>query len=417
MPSQKHVVILGGGFGGIRAALDLADQASSDIKITLITDKPHFEYYPTLYRVVTGRSARQMCIPLSEIFKGYAVEVVQDYISEVNLKDKALSSNTGNHYEYDYLILALGSEASYFGIPGIAENSRSFKCLHDAVDLKEHLHSVLMPIAEMPQEQKAIAAHIMVVGGGPTGIEVSADLVAYLHEMAKKHQFDPSFVTVDLIEAAPRLLPAMPPDFSEKVKQRLQECGVNIYLDRAVIEQQPEELILKDMRVKTKTVIWTAGVRPNGLYSKIEGLELDKRGKVVVDEHLRAKGFHEVFAIGDGASTQYSGMAQTADHDGTFVAMSVLAAIRKQALPKYAPKKPIYAIPAGGYWAAVLWGDVRVYGFFAHLLRYAADVRYFLGILPFWKAFLAIGSSEKLAEACPVCSVALHETETAEKPA
>jgi NADH dehydrogenase len=405
MSDTKRVVILGGGFGGIRTALDLSKRDLAGVKVTLISDRPHFEHYPTLYKVVTGRTAKQECVPLSQIFEGLNVEVVQDYIEGIDLKKNSLKGKSGEAYAFDYLVLALGSESSYFGIPGIAENSRSFKSIDAAVELREHLEKLMETSADAPQEEKAAAAHVMVVGGGPTGIEISSDLVSFLKKLAIKHNFDPSFITVDLVEAAPRLLPLMPPDFSEKIRQRLHNCGVNVYLDRVVIEQAKDELILKDMRVKTKTVIWTAGVKPNQMYSKIEGLELDKRGKVVVDESMRAKGFEHIFAIGDGASTQYSGMAQTADHDGAFVAEVITAKVQgEKQIPVYEPKKPIYAIPTGHNWAAILWGKVRIYGYVGSLMRHAADLRYFAGILPIGKAFMVVGDSDKLAASCPVCS-------------
>jgi NADH dehydrogenase len=384
--APHRVVIVGGGFGGIRTALDLVKQ-NSNVTVTLISDRAHFEYYPTLYRVVTGYSPAQVVIPYAEIFKGKSIDVIEDRIVKVDLAAKLVYGGLGSPYQYDSLVLALGSETGYFNIPGLPELSYGFKSISEAERLKMHIQESLTPVEGALPEQKVAAAHFIIVGGGPTGVELAGELNAYAKHLAKKKGFDPSFITVSLIEATPRLLPIMPEDISEKVRQYLFTEGVNIYLNRSVTKQEVEELFLKDMTFKTKTVVWTAGVKPNALMAQIEGLEFDKRGKVIVDETLRAKGHGNVYVIGDTASTQYAGMAQTANHDGAFVAKVIVArAAGQKKVAKYGAEKPIYAIPAGKRWAAVQWGNARFYGVVGFAMRKAADLRYFMGILPFFKA-------------------------------
>jgi NADH dehydrogenase len=400
----KRVIVLGGGFGGVKTALELAKLNLPDLKITLISDKAHFEYYPTLYRVVTGYSSAQVCVPLAEIFEGKNVEVIQDCIRRVDLHEKALYGGIDSPHCYDYLVLAVGSETGYFNIPGIDGLSYGFKSIAEAQRLKQHFHEVLTPsLTDTLPEQKAIAAHFVIVGGGPTGIELAGELVRYSRHLAKNHGFDPAFITIDLIEAAPRLLPILPPDVSERVKNYLNKAGVNIYLNRTVIKEEVEELLLKDMSMKTKTVVWTAGVKPNKLVPTIEGLTLDKRGKVEVTTHMQAKGHSEVLVIGDIASNQYAGMAQTADYDGKYIAKYFAAKLRGEKAAAYVPHKPVYAIPAGPDWAAILWGNVRIFGRPARFLRNMADLRYFMSILPFGKAYRTFHKSDSLAESCPVC--------------
>jgi NADH dehydrogenase len=384
--APHRVVIVGGGFGGIRTALDLAKQGSH-FSITLVSDKAHFEYFPTLYRVVTGYSPAQAVIPFSEIFTGTNVDIIEDRVTRIDLAEKLVYGGLGSPYEYDTVVVALGSETGYFNIPGLPELSYGFKSIGEAERLKSHLQEVLTPVENAAPEQKTTAAHFIIVGGGPTGVELAGELTSYAKHLAKKRGFDPSFITVSLIEATPRLLPSMPETVSEKVRQYLFQQGVNIYLNRAVTKQEVEELFLKDMTFKTKTVVWTAGVKPNALIAKIEGLEFDKRGKVIVDDTLRAKGHSNVYVIGDSASTQYSGMAQTADKDGAYVAGVIGSRAQgERRVGKYVPHKPIYAIPAGHKWAAVQWGSSTFYGTTGYYMRKAADLRYFMSILPLFKA-------------------------------
>lgn len=401
---QKHILVIGGGFGGISTALALEKENIPDIKITLVSNKTHFEYQPALYRVVTGRSPLEVCIPLRDIFDGKNVEVIEDTIIRTNLDEKKLDGSSGSHYSFDFLILALGSETAYFDIPGLKELSFGFKSINNALRLKEHLHEVFTICEEKTSSEECVrAAHIVVIGGGASGVELSGELAVYTREMAKHHGIDPALVTIDLIEAAPRLLPSMPEEMSKKVYDKLHSLGVNIFLNRTVVGEEVEKLFLKDMELKTKTVIWTAGVKPNRFYSKIPGLVLDNKGRVVVDDILQAKGFSKVFVIGDAAATQYSGMAQTAIHGGEEVAKNIASVFKKGATRKHRPIKPYHSIPVGPGWAATIAGPFMLYGSVGWILRRVADLRYFLSVLSVGKAISAFRSKKTLCEVCTTC--------------
>lgn len=402
----KKIVIVGGGFGGVRAAFDLANKKIPNAKIILISDKPHFEYHPALYRVVTGRSPLEVCIPLRDIFGNKEVEVLEDRIIEANLKEMLLRGDSGSRYPFDYLVLALGSETVYFSIPGIKEFSFGFKSITEALRLKQHLHQIfqLCTVSAEDQEEDVCRMHFVIVGGGASGVELAGELAMYTKKLAEKHKVDLSLITVDLTEAAPRLLPALPEEISKRVNDRLRKLGVNIFLNRTVTEQEIEEVYLKDMKLKTKTVIWTAGVKPNRLYSEIQGLEFDKKGRVIVDEFLQAKGFSSVFVIGDAVSTLYAGMAQTALRDGSFVSDIIARKFYGRSLESYKPKEPFYVIPVGPGWAAALIGKLWLYGRLGWWLRRLADLRFFLSILPLSKALLAFRSGKTLCESCAICA-------------
>lgn len=406
MDNSKYlkIIIVGGGFGGISAALALEKKKISNTKITLISDKPHFEYSPTLYRVLSGRSPLEVCIPLQEIFKKKKIEVLEDKIIEVNLREKMLRGESGSRYSFDFLILALGSETSFFNIPGLKEFSFSFKSINEALRLKRHLHEIFNFSEKSPQEEKVLSSHLILVGGGATGVELSGELAQYLKKIAKNHKLDPAFVTIDLIEAAPRILPSLPEDVSKKIEHRLRHLGVNIFLNRPVVKEDIEEIYLKDIKMKTKTVIWTAGVKTSSFYSKIEGLTFDRRGRVVVDDFLQAKGFENIFIIGDAASTLYSGMAQTAIGDGKYVAEFIARKIANKKIKPYQQKNPFYIIPVGPGWAALIINNFKLYGKLAWIIRRFVDFKFFLSILPLKKAILAFQRDKIISEFCPICA-------------
>lgn len=412
---KSKVIIVGAGFGGIRAALELEKKNIPNLQITLINDKPHFEYTPALYKIVTGKSPLEVCIPLREIFGGKNIDLIEDTITEVNLDQKQLKDISGSRYSYDYLVLALGSETEYFNISGLKEFSFGFKSIAQALRLKNHLHDLFKEsqILDTDKEEDVLRLHPIVVGGGASGVEIAAELAIYTRQLAKKHLIDPSIVTIDLIEASSRLVPFLPNSVSAKIQNRLQQLGVNIFLNRTVVKEEIESVYLKDMEMKTKTVIWAAGVKPNHLYSQIKGLSLDEKGRVEVDEFLQAclrqdydgqaRGQSDVFVIGDAAATKYAGMAQTAIYDGRFVANVISKKIAGLMPQSYQPKKPFYAMPLGSEWTAVIMGPLAIYGKVGWWLRRLADLRFFLSILPPLKAITAFRSSKTLCETCQIC--------------
>ena len=402
MAGTQKVVIIGGGFAGIRTALELAKKRDS-LEITLISDRANFEYYPALFHVVLGGDPSSVSIPLKDIFAGKPVKLVLEAVSGVDVTNKKVSGQDGHEFTYDFLVIALGSETGYFGLPGLPELSYGFKSVVEATKLRQHIHEVLTPVGEMTPDQKTIAGHFVIVGGGPTGIELAGELNHYARMVAKKHGFDASAITVDLIEALPRLLPILPEDVSAEMRQQLAINQVNVYLNRMVTGQEPDMLTLKDMTLRSKTVIWTAGMKPNRLIAQIQGLELEKRGRIVVDEYMQAKNFAGVFVVGDNAPSQYSGMAQTADHDGYYVATAISCLAKGGKLTAYVAKKPVYAIPAGFEWGMVLWGNTRMYGWLGYALRRLADLRYLMSVVPFSRALGMVKERKLQKETCPIC--------------
>lgn len=375
-----NIVILGGGFAGTRAAIDLAKKNPPNTKITLISNKSYFEYYPGLYRVVTGASPIEVCVPLEDMVPP-SVDIVIDTITAIDTASKKIVGAQLGEIEYSTLIVALGSETTYFNLPGLDTLSLGFKSTKEALRLKHHIFELFKTHMHPNQNELTSHFHVVVVGGGPSGVEVAGDLTAFMHALAKKTGVDPSLVTIDLIESNPRLVPALPPEASEKILRRLRMLGVNIFLNRRLIKEEVESVYMKDMSLQTKTVIWTAGTQINQLVSDTKGLTFSERKRVVVDEYLRAVGVSDVYMLGDLAATQYSGLAQTAMYDGSYVAKMIARELRGKPLVPYTPKKVAYSIPVGDNWAALVIGPVRIYGRFAYLMRHAIDFHFFSGIL------------------------------------
>ncbi|MBI4136274.1 MAG: NAD(P)/FAD-dependent oxidoreductase [Candidatus Vogelbacteria bacterium] len=403
--TKTRVLIIGAGFGGVAAALELVRAGTSKLEITLISNKPHFEYYPALYRVVTGRSPLEVCIPLSEIFRGRKVEVVIDEITALDPGTQTTAGLSGRRYSYDYAVLALGSETAYFNIPGLREFSFGFKSIQEALRLEKHLQALFRACAggEAKPEEKVCLLHFVVVGAGPSGVELTGELAEYLKQLARHYRLAENLITIDLFEGASRILPALPETVSRRASQRLRALGVNIFVNRPLVKEEAEQIMVRGLQTKTETVIWTAGIKPNSFFQKITGLTFDQRGRVMVNEYLRAKNQERIFVIGDGASTPFTGLAQTAIYDGRFVAANLIRLNQDQKLEPYRPKPPDHAIPIGRGWGLACLGPITISGRLGWLVRRAADLRYFLSILPVRQALLAFRPGKKITDHCPIC--------------
>lgn len=386
------VVIVGGGFGGIRSALSLANKHG--IKVQLISDKSYFEYFPALYRSATGKSVLEVAIPLVEFFR-YAknVEVLQDSIVNINQHEHFVEGAEGSRYSYDKLILAMGNITEYFNIKGLDKYAHGMKSVHEALKLKRRLHEQLL---ENKPEQNYV-----IVGAGPSGIELAGELTTYLRKIRRKHKIKSKF-NIKLIEAKTRPVAMMPQKFSTKISKKLRKLGVTILTSKAVLSEDFDSIDLPNQEIDSKTVVWTAGITNNKFFSKFPELfTLGRLNRVVVDDYLQAK--NNIYVIGDNAVTKYSGLAQTAINDARFVCKNILRSRKDKPPLKYKPKKPIYAIPVGQRWAAVLIGDIEIYGKVGWLLRRLADLKLYISFLPLKKALSAWRLGFIDQEVCITC--------------
>lgn len=389
--TKHRIVIVGGGFGGIKAALELVDDRRFDI--TIISDHDDFRVYPTLFQVSTGGSHKIASIPLSEVFSTKHIDIVIDSVTELDRTARTVGTKNGKTFTFEAVIFALGVTTNYFGISGLPEYSYGIKTLADAEELKAHLHQQLC--VERKYDQNYV-----VVGGGPTGVELAGALPGYITRIAKAQGLKKRNVHVDLIEASPRLVPRMPKDVSRAITRNLRKQGVKVYTKTAVQAQTADALMVNNKPIRSHTVIWTAGVANNPFFAN-HNFQLTRNGKVRVDQFLQAE--PGIYVIGDNADTPYSGMAQTAILDGLYVARNLQRITSKQDPKPYIAKKPIYVLPAGPQWAAVVWGKVRLYGKLGWMLRSAADLIQYKDFLPWSQAIKRWGALAAQEDYCAHC--------------
>ena len=367
------ITIVGGGFGGVKTALELSKNLHN--RITLITDKEDFQYFPALYGTATGKSHLQSWVPLGTIFAGKLnVDVVIDSVTSIEPSKKTLAGASGNTYQYDHLVIALGAVTTYFGIEGLDHFAYGIKSEAEIKRLKHHLYK------EMAEEHE-VEKQYVIIGGGPTGVELASALGQYIRRLRKHHDLPHHRIGITLIEASPRLLPRMHPQTSEKVLKQLHKLGVNVQVNKKVESATADGLMVSGKKLDSHTIIWTSGVANHPFFSaNAEHFELAKNGKVVVNEYLRTKdGIH---IIGDNAFTPFSGLAQTALHDALFVAKNFERRRQSKTQKKYKVVKPPVVVPVGENWSAFEWHFIRLYGWAAGFLHKAADFMGYHDILP-----------------------------------
>ena len=368
-----QITIVGGGFGGVKAALELAKNKRSHI--TLISDKTDFQYYPGLYSTATGHSHLQSWVPLGEIFADHDnINVIIDSVTAINKETKTLKTASGATHQYHTLILALGSVTTYFGIKGLDQYAYGIKSAAEIKRLKEHLFD------EFSQEDGA-DSNFLIVGAGPTGVELASALGTYLKHLKKHYRKHEPRTKISIIEAGPRVLPRMSEAASKLVHARLKQLGVHVELNKKVEEETADSLIVNGQPIKSHTVIWTSGVANNPFFAaNADQFKLSKNGKVEVDKFLRSG--KDVYVIGDNAFTPFSGLAQTALRDALFVAKHINGGSKKA----YVAKMPPVVVPVGEKWAIFEYKKIRMTGAPASMIRSAADFVGYSDILPFGQA-------------------------------
>ena len=392
--SKTKVLIVGGGFGGVKTALELANHPH--FEVTLLSDSSDLRYYPTLYHSATGGARANSSIPYSTIFAGSNVNIIRGEAQALDRAKRLIITKDNQSYPFDFLVLALGVVTNYFGIPGLPEFSYSIKSQDEAARFKAHLHTQLV-------EEGKTDLNYIVVGAGPTGIELAGALPGYIKHIAKNHGIQAKRINIDLVEAMPRLLPAFPKRTSAQVKRRLKRLGIKVLLSAKVEGETPDSLTINGRPLPSHTVVWTAGVT-NHPFFKNNNFVLMGRGKVGVDAYLQTE--PKIFVIGDNANTPFSGLAQTALHDGTFVAQNLIRSARGEMYKSYIAKKPISVIPAGPAWAAVDMGKYHLYGRLGYLMREAADIKGFSDLEPWSKATKQFFTEFKTEDNCQTCMLA-----------
>jgi NADH dehydrogenase len=302
MRQPAHIVVLGAGFGGLEFCHRFRD---SSARVTLVDRSNHHLFQPLLYQVATaGLSAPDIAQPIRSILSGRPnISVIMESVVDFKLSEKKVVLE-GREMGYDYLVLALGGCTSYFGHPEWEKNAPGLKTLEDALRIRRQILLAFEKAeTETSAEEQARLMTIVVVGGGPTGVELAGAFAELARHVLRAdfRSIDPAQARVILIEGGPRILGYLPEDLSASAQRQLEALGVQVRLQEKVKRIGSGEVELESGEtIRTGNIVWAAGVAATPLTKKL-GVELDRAGRVKVNPDLSTPGHAEVFAIGDMA--------------------------------------------------------------------------------------------------------------------
>jgi NADH dehydrogenase len=332
-----RIVIVGAGFGGLTAARSLA---KAPVQITLIDRRNYHTFQPLLYQVATaGLSPGEIAAPVRSILRSHKnVEVLMAEVSGFDVDRRIVFTDDGE-IPYDYLIVAAGVGHSYFGHDDWEPYAPGLKTIEDALEIRRRV-LLAFELAERHAAagEPASALNFVVVGGGPTGVELAGTL-AEISRHALAHEFrsiDPSRTHILLLEGGPRVLPTYAEDLSHSAEQQLKHLGVEVRTSALVTQVEPGAIHIGETRLPATVILWAAGVAASPLGKKL-GVPTDRAGRVPVQPDLTIPGHPEIFVIGDLAAAKDAqgnplpGVAPVAMQEGRYIAKLIRDEVRKGA--------------------------------------------------------------------------------------
>lgn len=384
-PKLPHVVIVGAGFGGLRAARRLAGKL---LQVTLVDQHNYHLFQPLLYQVATaGLSAYEIAYPLRAILRRQRnAHFRLARVEQVDLAQRKLITSSGE-ISYDYLVLAVGGVTNYFGLETVACRGFGLKSLDDARKIRNHLlHMFELASTETdPDRQRALLTFV-IVGGGPTGVEC-AGAISELIRLVLRHdypQLDFSKVRVILLEAVDRLLTQMPPDLSQATLEALKAKRVEVRLNTAVKDYDGERITLQNgQTLPARTLIWAAGIRAHPLLDTLD-LPKARQGRIKVLPTLQLTNHPEVFVIGDAAYQEQNGeplpmVAPVAMQQGETAADNILRLIQDRPAQPFEYKDPGVLATIGRNRAVAWLGRFKFKGFPAWVVWLVVHIMKLIG--------------------------------------
>ncbi len=322
--SKTKIIIIGGGFGGLYTARHLDDIFDNDeVEITLINRTNYFLFTPLLHEVATGGLTPDSIVePIREVLRGGSVSFVEDTVIDIDRSSKKVKT-TSSMFNYDYLVIATGSETNYFNTPGAVEHSFNLKNLSDAVALRNHLIETCERAVQTRNKDLLVTS---VIGAGPTGVELAAEIQEYMqHTLCiyyKNSGFKKDDIKVNLITATSDLISQFPQKMRDEAAKEISKRGIGIISNSIVTKVEPNLLTFKSGNtLKTHTIIWVAGVTAG------------KEGRLEINKYLQTNNT-EVFALGDSAGKDPM-LAQVAVQQAKIVAKNIRALVKGENMVEF----------------------------------------------------------------------------------
>lgn len=432
--AHPRIVILGGGFAGVNTAQALSRHLPQTADIVLISSRFAHTFSPWLYEVASGNAvahahgvnralAMSADVPLAALLpSGGRVRFRHAVVSGLDLEHKHVILEGGHTVQYDVLVIGLGSEVAYFGIPGLEDCSLPLKTTQDAVAI----HRRVGELVESVMRGDRSTIDIRIGGAGPSGVELAAELATMFRTVTRQKKLPSGALRVTMFDAGSRVLGMMLAKVSQATERRLHSLGVEVMSDTMLAECYPNAVLVRPRprgdgedspsrspftgatRLSSDLTIWTGGVKPNSVLDKFD-LPKDPRGRIRVTPSFEVYGHPNIFALGDAAifvnpatNQPVPQTAQAAEFAATRVANNIVRALDNRPLiPVQLPKSWPFVVAVGGRYGVAAVGNIVIKGYLAYLIRRAADGQYFFRTLPFglalrtwWRGVALYGTND-----------------------
>ena len=387
---SKKIVILGAGYAGVHAAKKLAKKykKNNDVEITLIDKNPFHTLMTELHEVAGGRvSEDSVKIELSKIFHRTKVNVVVDYIENVDTDKKLVTTKKGE-FDYDYLIIGTGSEPAFFGVPGVKENGFTLWSLDDALKIRKHIQERFKAASyEGNEKKRREMLTFIVAGSGFTGIEMAGELLEWKTKLAHDYRVDESEVRLVVVEAMSTILNMLDRKQADKAEKYMVKHGVEILKDSPIVEVTPNSIKLKSgEEIATQTLIWTCGVQANQ-EAKEYGLKTVRAGRLETNEYMEAVGKEGVYVVGDIAYFEEEAgkpnpqIVEAAEQTANTAVKNIVASIENSD-KKTAFKSNYHGfmVSIGGRYGVANLMGVKLSGFIAMVMKHLVNMYYLFGV-------------------------------------
>lgn len=388
MSGAHHVVVIGGGFAGLETVHRLA---GADVRITIVDRRNHHLFQPLLYQVATASLATsEIAWPIRHLFRRRAdVTTLLAEVTDIDTTRRDVALSTGEVLHYDTLVIATGATHAYFGHDDWEPYAPGLKTLEDATTIRRRILTAFERAeAEADPERRAALLTFVVIGAGPTGVELAGTIAELAHATLPKEfrRIDTRVTRVVLVEAGPRILPSFDADLAAYAHHELQRIGVEVRTGAPVTACTPDGVVIGEEPLPAATVIWAAGVRasPAGAWL---AAPMDRAGRVEVEPDLSVPGHPEIFVIGDTAMVRdqdgkpVPGIAPAAKQQGRHVA----ATIKRRLAGDKAPRPFAYShagslATVGKRVAIIDFGRVKLKGWLAWWLWGLAHIYFLIGV-------------------------------------
>jgi NADH:quinone reductase (non-electrogenic) len=377
---NEHIVIIGGGFGGLEAAFTLKELVPPRCTITLIDRNAHHSFIPSIHEIVSGKTgAESIRIPFAAVLGPAGIDFVQDEVLSLDRAQRQVGLRRGA-VTYDYLVLCAGAESNFFGIPGAEQFSYRFRAAGDA----ERIRTEAMRQLDDP----FTPVRFVLAGGGTEGVEAAGELLDLIKKEGRDDDLRSGKVSIDLIEGRDRLLTGFPGGAQDRAEEYLRGRGISLVTGHPIIEVRKDRVLLASGEGRDATIlVWTGGIQPPRLVRELS-LQKDGNGWLKVTEHLRSIDDERIFGIGDAVgiydrsgALQLQRLAHHAEDQARIVALNIARQIAGREPVAYRPKSKPQLVSMGADMGILTTGERVLSGSWVVAIKKAVERKHLMGCL------------------------------------